>query len=141
MFAIQMTTSAALPGGPARPAGGAHARSAREQPGALEVRIPDDGLASLEEASAIQLGFPREFLALWTTRNNMFGDIKLETGLTVWQLKPSPALDAVRFENKTAGNERERIGTRRSEPAGQAGISAGGSWGSNSLSWTLSCTT
>lgn len=51
MFAIQMTTSAALPGGPARPAGGAHARSAREQPGALEVRIPDDGLASLEEAS------------------------------------------------------------------------------------------
>lgn len=64
--------------------------------------------------------FPARVLALWTTRNNMFGDIKLETGLTVWQLKPSPALDAVRFENKTAGNERERIGTRRSEPAGQA---------------------
>jgi aryl-alcohol dehydrogenase-like predicted oxidoreductase len=48
--------------------------------GALEVRIPDDALASLAEASAIQLGFPHEFLARRTTRNNMFGDIKLETG-------------------------------------------------------------
>jgi aryl-alcohol dehydrogenase-like predicted oxidoreductase len=48
--------------------------------GALEVRIPDDALASLAEASAIQLGFPHEFLARPTIRNNMFGDIKLETG-------------------------------------------------------------
>jgi hypothetical protein len=48
--------------------------------GALEVRIPDDALASLEQASAIQLGFPHEFLARPTTRNNIFGDIKLETG-------------------------------------------------------------
>ena len=48
--------------------------------GALEVRIPDDALASLEEASAIQLGFPHEFLARSTTRTNIFGDIKLETG-------------------------------------------------------------
>jgi aryl-alcohol dehydrogenase-like predicted oxidoreductase len=48
--------------------------------GALEVRIPDDALASLEEASDIQLGFPHEFLARPTTRNNIFGDIKLETG-------------------------------------------------------------
>ena len=48
--------------------------------GALEVRIPDDALASLEEASTIQLGFPHEFLARTTIRNNMFGDIKLETG-------------------------------------------------------------
>jgi aryl-alcohol dehydrogenase-like predicted oxidoreductase len=48
--------------------------------GALEVRIPDDALASLEEVSAIQLGFPHEFLARPTTRNNIFGDIKLETG-------------------------------------------------------------
>jgi aryl-alcohol dehydrogenase-like predicted oxidoreductase len=48
--------------------------------GALDVRIPDDALASLEEASAIQLGFPHEFPARPTTRNNMFGDIKLETG-------------------------------------------------------------
>ena len=47
--------------------------------GALEVRIPDDALASLEEASAIQLGFPHEFLARPTTRNNIFSDIKLET--------------------------------------------------------------
>jgi hypothetical protein len=44
------------------------------------VRIPDGALASLEEASAIQLGFPHEFLARPTTRNNIFGDIKLETG-------------------------------------------------------------
>ena len=35
-----------------------------DNPGALEVRIPDDALASLAEASAIQLGFPHEFLAL-----------------------------------------------------------------------------
>jgi aryl-alcohol dehydrogenase-like predicted oxidoreductase len=48
--------------------------------GALEVQIPEDALASLAEASAIQLGFPHEFLARPTTRNNMFGDIKLETG-------------------------------------------------------------
>ena len=50
---------------------GAHARSAHGQPGGLEVRIPDDALASLAEASAIQLGFPHEFLARPTTRNNM----------------------------------------------------------------------
>ena len=48
--------------------------------GALEVRIPDDALASLAEASAIEFGFPHEFLARPTTRNNIFGDIKLETG-------------------------------------------------------------
>jgi aryl-alcohol dehydrogenase-like predicted oxidoreductase len=48
--------------------------------GALEVRIPDDALASLEQASAIQLGFPHEFLARPKTRNNIFGDITLETG-------------------------------------------------------------
>jgi aryl-alcohol dehydrogenase-like predicted oxidoreductase len=48
--------------------------------GALEVRIPDDALASLEQASAIQLGFPHQFLARPAIRNNMFGDIKLETG-------------------------------------------------------------
>jgi aryl-alcohol dehydrogenase-like predicted oxidoreductase len=47
--------------------------------GALEVRIPDDALASLGEASAIQFGFPHEFLARSTTRNNLFGGIKLET--------------------------------------------------------------
>jgi aryl-alcohol dehydrogenase-like predicted oxidoreductase len=47
--------------------------------GALEVRIPDDALASLEEASAIQLGFPHDFLARPTTRHNIFGEIKLET--------------------------------------------------------------
>jgi hypothetical protein len=41
--------------------------------------IPDDALASLEEASTVQLGFPHEFLARATTRHNMFGDIKLET--------------------------------------------------------------
>ena len=35
---------------------------------------------SAAEASAIQLGFPHEFLARTTIRNNMFGDIKLETG-------------------------------------------------------------
>jgi aryl-alcohol dehydrogenase-like predicted oxidoreductase len=48
--------------------------------GALEVLIPDDALASLEEASAIQLGFPHEFLARPTTRHNIFGDITLEAG-------------------------------------------------------------
>jgi hypothetical protein len=48
--------------------------------GALEVRIPDDALASLAEASAIELGFPHDFLARPMTRNVMFGDIKLETG-------------------------------------------------------------
>jgi hypothetical protein len=47
--------------------------------GAIEVVILDDALASLEEASAIQLGFPHEFLARPTTRHNIFGDIKLET--------------------------------------------------------------
>jgi aryl-alcohol dehydrogenase-like predicted oxidoreductase len=47
--------------------------------GAIEVVIPDEALASLEEASAIQLGFPHEFLARPTTRYNIFGDIKLET--------------------------------------------------------------
>jgi aryl-alcohol dehydrogenase-like predicted oxidoreductase len=46
--------------------------------GAVEVVIPDGALASLEEASAIQLGFPHEFLARPTTRHNIFGDSKLE---------------------------------------------------------------
>jgi aryl-alcohol dehydrogenase-like predicted oxidoreductase len=47
--------------------------------GALDVQIPDDALASLEEASAIQLGFPHDFLARSTTQDNIFGGLKLET--------------------------------------------------------------
>jgi len=47
--------------------------------GALDVQIPDDALASLQEASAIQLGFPHEFLARSTTQNNIFGGLKPET--------------------------------------------------------------
>jgi aryl-alcohol dehydrogenase-like predicted oxidoreductase len=46
---------------------------------ALEIQIPDDALASLEQASAFQLGFAHEFLARSTTQNNIFGDLTLET--------------------------------------------------------------
>jgi aryl-alcohol dehydrogenase-like predicted oxidoreductase len=48
--------------------------------GALDVRLPEKALASLDQVSAIQLGFPHEFLARPTTRNNMFGGLKIETG-------------------------------------------------------------
>jgi aryl-alcohol dehydrogenase-like predicted oxidoreductase len=61
---------------------GTHARTPAQLAdnlGALDVRIPDGALASLEQASAIELGLPHEFLARSTTRNNIFGDLKLET--------------------------------------------------------------
>jgi aryl-alcohol dehydrogenase-like predicted oxidoreductase len=48
--------------------------------GALQVRIPDDALASLAGASAIELGIPHEFLVRPTTRTNIFGGLKIETG-------------------------------------------------------------
>jgi aryl-alcohol dehydrogenase-like predicted oxidoreductase len=44
-----------------------------ENLGALEVTIPPAQLAQLEQASAIELGFPHEFLELPLTREVMFG--------------------------------------------------------------------
>ncbi|WP_129662698.1 aldo/keto reductase [Phytoactinopolyspora endophytica] len=45
--------------------------------GALDVRFTDDQRARLEEASAVELGFPHEFLARPMTRNVMFGDVTI----------------------------------------------------------------
>ncbi|MGH3784973.1 MAG: aldo/keto reductase [Pseudonocardiaceae bacterium] len=46
--------------------------------GALDVRFDNGQLASLEQASAVDLGFPHEFLTRPLTRGVMFGDIKIE---------------------------------------------------------------
>ncbi|MGH3845886.1 MAG: aldo/keto reductase [Pseudonocardiaceae bacterium] len=46
--------------------------------GALDVRFSDSQLVSLEKASAIQLGFPHEFLARPMKRGVMFGGVKIE---------------------------------------------------------------
>jgi aryl-alcohol dehydrogenase-like predicted oxidoreductase len=47
--------------------------------GALDVEFTGTQLATLAEASAIELGFPHEFLARPLTRNVMMGNVKIET--------------------------------------------------------------
>jgi aryl-alcohol dehydrogenase-like predicted oxidoreductase len=47
--------------------------------GALDVRLTEALAARLDKASAIELGFPHDFLDLPMTRQVMFGDITLET--------------------------------------------------------------
>lgn len=49
--------------------------------GALDVEFDPSHLAGLEKASAIELGFPHEFLARPLTRSVMFADVAIE-GLT-----------------------------------------------------------
>ncbi|WP_224371155.1 aldo/keto reductase [Hyalangium versicolor] len=44
---------------------------------ALEVEFPADALAKLQEASAIELGFPHDFLQLPTLRGGVFGNVKI----------------------------------------------------------------
>jgi aryl-alcohol dehydrogenase-like predicted oxidoreductase len=46
--------------------------------GALDVTFTDDDLAALEEVSAIELGFPHDFLAAPMTRNVMYGGVRIE---------------------------------------------------------------
>jgi aryl-alcohol dehydrogenase-like predicted oxidoreductase len=46
--------------------------------GALDVRFTDAQVAALEEASAVELGFPHDMLARPMTRRVVFGDVKLE---------------------------------------------------------------
>lgn len=45
--------------------------------GALSVRLGDAQRARLEEASAVELGFPHDFLARPLTRAVMFGDLRI----------------------------------------------------------------
>jgi aryl-alcohol dehydrogenase-like predicted oxidoreductase len=45
--------------------------------GALEVELPDDAVARLEQASAVALGFPHDVLALASTMASVFGDTKV----------------------------------------------------------------
>jgi aryl-alcohol dehydrogenase-like predicted oxidoreductase len=45
--------------------------------GALEVELPDDARARLEQASKITLGFPHEVLARPSTMAAVFGDTKV----------------------------------------------------------------
>ncbi|MDT7580657.1 MAG: hypothetical protein QOK35_1921, partial [Pseudonocardiales bacterium] len=45
--------------------------------GALDVTLDDAQLAALDEASAVDLGFPHEFLARPMTRTVMFGGVAL----------------------------------------------------------------
>jgi aryl-alcohol dehydrogenase-like predicted oxidoreductase len=47
--------------------------------GALDVRLDQGHVAELEKASAVELGFPHDFLARPLTRTVMFGDAKIET--------------------------------------------------------------
>jgi hypothetical protein len=46
--------------------------------GALSVTLDDHQKKRLDEASAIDLGFPHAFLQRALTRNVMFGDLKIE---------------------------------------------------------------
>lgn len=45
--------------------------------GALEVRLAEDRWQRLDALSAIELGFPHDFLTLSTTRNIMFGGLNI----------------------------------------------------------------
>ncbi|GAA4638499.1 aldo/keto reductase [Actinoallomurus vinaceus] len=46
--------------------------------GALDLSFTEGALAELDEVSAIELGFPHDFLARPMTRNVMFGDTRFE---------------------------------------------------------------
>jgi aryl-alcohol dehydrogenase-like predicted oxidoreductase len=46
--------------------------------GALDLALPEAALAELEAASAIELGFPHDFLTRPMTQNVMFGDLRIE---------------------------------------------------------------
>jgi aryl-alcohol dehydrogenase-like predicted oxidoreductase len=46
--------------------------------GALEVRLTEEQWRRLDTASAIELGFPHDFLALQVTRDIMFGGLTIE---------------------------------------------------------------
>jgi aryl-alcohol dehydrogenase-like predicted oxidoreductase len=46
--------------------------------GALDVTLTDAALTDLDAASAIELGFPHDFLARPMTQNVMFGDLRIE---------------------------------------------------------------
>ncbi|MEV0294087.1 hypothetical protein [Nocardia sp. NPDC050710] len=46
--------------------------------GALEVSFDAAQLARLDQASAVDLGFPHDFLARLMTRSVTFGDLKVE---------------------------------------------------------------
>jgi aryl-alcohol dehydrogenase-like predicted oxidoreductase len=45
--------------------------------GALEVELPDDACARLEQASTVALGFPHDVLSRPSTRSAVFGDTKV----------------------------------------------------------------
>ncbi|WP_437500068.1 aldo/keto reductase [Sorangium sp. So ce1099] len=45
--------------------------------GALDVRLTDSQRARLDQASAVELGFPHDFLARPLTRSVVFGDVKI----------------------------------------------------------------
>jgi aryl-alcohol dehydrogenase-like predicted oxidoreductase len=45
--------------------------------GALEVKLPDDARARLEQASTVALGFPHDVLARPSTMASVFGDTKI----------------------------------------------------------------
>lgn len=45
--------------------------------GALDVQFSENQLARLAQASAVELGFPHDFLALPLTRSVMFGDVTI----------------------------------------------------------------
>ncbi|WP_285629600.1 aldo/keto reductase [Actinoallomurus iriomotensis] len=47
--------------------------------GALDLTLPEAALAELDAASAVELGFPHDFLQRPMTRNVMFGDVRIET--------------------------------------------------------------
>jgi aryl-alcohol dehydrogenase-like predicted oxidoreductase len=46
--------------------------------GALDVRFTEGNIADLEKASAIDLGFPHEFLTRPMPRRVIFGDTRIE---------------------------------------------------------------
>jgi aryl-alcohol dehydrogenase-like predicted oxidoreductase len=47
--------------------------------GAFDVRFTPDQLAALDRVSAVELGFPHDFLAAPMTRSVMFGDVRIDT--------------------------------------------------------------
>jgi aryl-alcohol dehydrogenase-like predicted oxidoreductase len=54
--------------------GARHAGQLRDSLGCLDLEIPDELMAKLDEASAVSLGFPHEFLASPNIRDIVYGD-------------------------------------------------------------------
>jgi aryl-alcohol dehydrogenase-like predicted oxidoreductase len=54
-------------------------RQFEDNVGALDIELDDSHLATLEKASAVELGFPHDFLTMPLPRSVIFGDLSVQS--------------------------------------------------------------